>query len=451
MRGYIKRIEYFFKTQRMLLLNKVITQKLICCSIILCWSSFTQAQESTQESITDQLQISGNKRTKTSYIKKLVRICYKDIERGRFPSLPTGEAQLEQCLTNQGLFSEVTVQRLSTTEISIRVKDKWSFLGIPSYQRGEEPNEAAWGAFIFDSNIGGTGSIFGSSFRRQISEQRDSYSFFYGIPYVDAQGDYGLFISTSSNDITNYQFDADDWIYRSNEKSNSISLRLRQYITPEFSMSYSYTINSFESGSNELRNGTQLADELTNFDSQSFELNYEWSNLDAEYYYQKGFRISQSLLGDFDSDDGKIRNSVFSTDIYWGLPSYGKNVFQLNLEGATQDSSNAYDSFKIGNGAGSRGISSGGGWARQYTTVGLEYQIPIIGTRSVFWTISPFVDYGYLWDVPNVAEENFDYIAWGIASYIYPRQISVPALGIFYGSNNRFQETSFSFFIGFRV
>ena len=119
--------------------------------------------------------------------------------------------------------------------------------------------------------------------------------------------------------------------------------------------------------------------------------------------------------------------------------------------GGTRDIVDEVDNQRIGDEPGSRGIPEQGAWNRQYLTLGLDYQLPMVQGRYGYWTIGPFVDYGYQWGVFHRAEKDFGYYATGISSFVHLLNINFPAIGFFYSSNNQYQKDFISFYIGFKV
>ena len=75
------------------------------------------------------LKIEGNKRTKTHYIKKLFRKCQERWQNEQIK-------ELEQCLLNSKLFSQVEI-RPSKNKITIIAEDRWTLLPIP-FARSEK-------------------------------------------------------------------------------------------------------------------------------------------------------------------------------------------------------------------------------------------------------------------------------------------------------------------------
>ena len=182
-------------------------------------------------------------------------------------------------------------------------------------------------------------------------------------------------------------------------------------------------------------------------------------------YYDSGIKFKQQLQSDFyDFDNNAGREMLgkppsvdhkLATSFYLGVPTIKDQVFQLYLNHEVREQQNAYGSYKIGGSRGTRGIPSSGLWGRNYATIALEYQMPVLQSRSFIWTISPFVDSGSMSGIPtntNPGADLPDEISWnagGLATYFYFRRVAVPALGIAYAVNDKYYSGgTINFIIG---
>ena len=123
----------------------------------------------------------------------------------------------------------------------------------------------------------------------------------------------------------------------------------------------------------------------------------------------------------------------------------------MRITGGVRDEVDEVDNLRIGSEPGSRGIPDHGAWNQQYITLGLDYELLLAQGRYGYWTIGPFADQGYQWNVFHHPKKNFGYYATGLVTYVYLQQVNVPALGLFFSSNSEYQKDFVSFYIGFRI
>lgn len=412
------------------------------------------------------IEVSGNERTKVSYIKKLTNICLNDfsharrsrknlINLGKDTELirQTKQLYLKQCLTNSGLFFEVQIVRFDKEKIEIIVQDKWSLLALPSYSAGPDPISVYWGLLIFDFNVGGRGQLVGFIFNRQNSEEVNSYSLLYDIPYLDTQGKFGFSLAALNRNQIYYSYEGKDWNYRVNEQFNFLWLRLKHRLTPEFSLTYGVA-PSFLGFKDEVYRGGRNVNtpaEIENHaqEIQSATLNTEWNNLQRRYYYERGFSFSNTIFHQLHNSQ-KNPDTASLMNLYVGVPTYKQQVFQWNLEAGFRNNVERYNSWRIGGELGARAIPPDGAWSQHFAITSFDYQIPLAQGQYGYWNLGPFVDFGYLWKVQHRPEEELGYYAYGLASYVHLRRVNVPAFGLFIGTNNKYRENYVSFFAGFR-
>ena len=406
-----------------------------------------------------QIEVSGNKRTKTTYIQKLANICINDFDTEKISSYGSSELisqakklALQQCINNSGLFSSVVVYEFNEEIISIAVADKWSFLVLPSYSQAQARGETGWGVLFFDFNFVGRGQLLGAIFNRKEQDKQDSYSLIYDSPYIDEQGKYGFSVTALKRKLNFYEFVGDDWVFSTQEEFNFLWFRLKHRITSKFSLTYGLAPTYLGFRNAEFRHGNTTNSNILPPDIQSMTLNAEWSNLVKRYYYDRGFRSGATLFQQLNSHgEQKEMQSAVLLEMYAGVPSYQQHVFQWNLLGGTRNNIKEYDTFRIGGELGARGIPADGAWNQQYLISGFDYQLPIVQGRYGYWNIGPFIDVGHLWNLPHHPEKELSYYSTGIASYVHLRQVNVPAFGVSFSTNSQYLQDYLSLFIGFRL
>ena len=410
------------------------------------------------------IEVIGNKKTKTAYIKKLVNICLRDFEessrhrniRAELDDellIQTQGYYLQRCLNSSGLFASVNIEWLEPDKISIWVSDKISFLALPSYNAGPEPISVYWGVLIFDFNAGGKGQLVGALYDRQNFDNADSYSLLYDIPYVDQEGRYGFNMVISDTKRFFYSYQGQGWNYRVRERFRFLWLRLKHRLNPQFSLTYGYAPTSFEfSNAIRIRGETQEEAEIANpqQDIQGITFNVEWKNLERQFYYDKGFSFSNTLFHQL-SNSQKEAETASWMRMYWGVPSVGQHVFQGTLDLGTRSEIEPYSSWRLGGDIGERSVPRDSFWSQHFATSSFDYQLPIVQGRYGYWNFGPFIDLGYLWNVQHNEEKEFGYYSLGIASYLHLRRINVPAIGVSFGTNSRYGNGYASIYIGYQL
>lgn len=403
------------------------------------------------------IEITGNEKTRTSYIEKLTRICLPTLKATKYvqkdlANLEKG-AHLQQCLINSGLFSRVVVRTYTDERIVLEITDKAHRLVLPTYQRSQVREDIFWGVLLFDANVAGRGHSTALLYTRQQERKRNSYSFFYNIPYTSASGKHGFTLIGYNRDTDFYSYENTRWKYKTREIFQFLWLRGSYYITPDFELLYGYapSILGYSESVNRDNPAAIAADSY--IEIQSLNLGILYDLTDRKYYYDKGFRFDSTYYQQVSRTDDKDISAAYLMDLYYGIPprSDSRHIFSLRMLGGTRDRVDEVDNLRIGSEPGSRGIPDKGAWNGQYLTVGLDYQLPIVRGRYGYWTAGPFVDYGYQWGVFHHSVQDFGYHATGISSFVHLLNINFPAIGMFYSSNSHYQKDFLSFYIGFSI
>ncbi len=426
---------------------------------ILLVTTLVIATTATITNAAPDIEVSGNKRTKSSYIVKLSNICLAKFDEDKARSLSSDtevirrakKIHLQRCINGSGLFSSVKLEQFNSEKITILVKDKWSFLVLPSYSSGGTEDSVVWGLLFFDFNLAGQGQLFGFIYRKQPVRNLDTYSLLYDNPYLDKQGKYGFSFVLFDRAQSFFSYEGKDSNYRVDEKFRFLWLRLKHRITDNFALSYGYAPTFLGFSEQEYRDGRDVAIENPQQNIQSITLAPEWSNLERRYYYDKGFEFTSTIYHQL-INSGKSPDTAVELNMYLGVPTHKQQVFQWELQGGTRTSIEPYNSWRTGGNIGSRGLQDDGLWSQNYLSTSFDYQVPATQGRYGYWNFGPFLDLGNLSNVLHNPDnkDGLFYYSYGISSYVHLRQVNVPAFGVSLGTTNLYDGLFGQFFVGFR-
>lgn len=402
--------------------------------------------------------VSGNKKSKTSFIKKLVIHCAKQGKNTIF---------IKQCLEGQQIYKNIEVSVNSNNKLDVKLKDRWTAIGLPTFSEGGENEEKSAGFFVIDLNAWGVGDFISLSYNRETPSNRDSYDLTYVFQNVGPNLDKAVGFSISSGDIGYDQFSGTDTVYGAEGKSSSLGISIES-AGLQYSIGYesvelteNFIIENVKEPDETTDNPDNLADELVSYEKFSLGFGYGVGRLKGGSYYASGFSFGQTLVndsyrfrenserdeeskGEEPREEGAENDLKLSTNFYLGVPSLKNQVFQLYLTHAIREQNNVYGSYQIGGEPGARGIPGGGLWGREYATLAMEYQIPVVQKKKFIMTLAPFIDVGNMNDVPtlnNVVDELPDSIAWsatGMVMYFYFDSLLFPMFSMSYAQNSEF-------------
>ena len=419
----------------------------------------SQAKAATEEEaqrIGDTVIITGNKRTKESYIRKLIRKCVKDFD--------ASPATIEQCLEKRGLFNDIKVQQTTEGQLELSLIDRIPFILIPILRSGGDSRQDSAGFFVLHSNIGGSGNILVGSLQNQVNTGKNSLFFLFGIQELGYWSNYQLFLRVAQTVTLNNQYYREKLIYLEEEETTGLGITFSHKVGAAI-LSHSLDISKSKFGNNEIvnpknekdRDQRGIVEELVEFDKFSLKFGYKIDKTKQSGYYRSGFSWEQSISGDFHTyTDNIIRNTdnnmdtKLETKLYYGVPSVGQQVLQINLKHEAREQDNAYGSYKIGGVVGSRALPRGGLWGNNYAYAAFDYQIPLIQRRYFTWTFAPFYDAGYINGVPLQATRPQEhevpetrYLRWnsvGVGTYFYFARLTIPAIGFTLGTSDLLSE-----------
>ena len=408
------------------------------------------------------IEVTGNSKTKTPYVEKLTRICLNTFDTSRIQAglvspevvLQAQELHLKQCLINNGLFSEIEIRGFSEDKIELFVRDKWSFIALPSYRSWEQEDSVFWGILMFDFNTRGHGELAGLIYDHQEQGKLDSFSFLYEIPYVDRDGKFGFSFAISDRNRNYYSVDDSGWNYRVLEEFQFFWLRLKQRLTPKFSLTYGYTPSNWRyrdtsCGAGGCKGGATTAVPNPVQNVHGVTLGAGWEDSNRRYYYDDGEYFAATLFHQV-TNSAKVAETALIINARGGVPTRKQEVFQWHVDVGWRSDVEPYNSWRIGGEVGARGLPPDSIWGQGFATAAFDYQFPMAQGTYGFWNIGPFMDLGYIGNVQHSDNKDFGYVNYGIASYVHLRQVNVPALGIFYGFSDRFSDGQLGFFAGFQ-
>ncbi|MBE8181937.1 MAG: hypothetical protein HAW61_00225 [Candidatus Portiera sp.] len=405
--------------------------------------------------------VSGNKRSKESFIKKLVIQCAKQGKNTVF---------IKQCLEGRQLFKNIEISVNDNSKLDVKLEDKITWIVFPIIASGGENEESATGLILADINTGGRGDLTLLKYEHQEPSGRDSYEITYGLLNLGDNLDESSILRLGQVATEYQQFSGTNLIYGTTEESSlfevSYSRPEDQFIRLDYSLGYSstkfnenYIITT--PGNPKVRedNPDATANEIVTYTKGTLGIGYSLAVGAPKEYYNSGIEFSQKLEGDFydfSNDDRDEQGSAdrdketpnendikLSTSFSLGVPSVRNQAFLLYLKHEIRQQDNAFGSYKIGAQIGSRGIPNSGLWGKEYAVLGMEYQMPVLQRKKFIWTFAPFIDLGNMNGIPNTNSaanlpDNISWSAGGLATYFYFGDVFFPAIGIAFAQNNNF-------------
>ncbi len=367
--------------------------------------------------------VEGNQRTRQSYIEHLIKKC--QIRQ---------KSDLEQCLLNSRIFSQVKVKK-SGADLLVNVQERWTLIPIPNIKSGSDGSSA--GLFLMEGNFLGMGkmAIVGGSIGSGMSS--------YFAMYADRELFYSDWILRVLMAQMGQELDAYDGervTYSYNESSAStwqlaLGREIANHLTAVWQ--FMYLKSSFEN----------LAGYAAPKDNNVFlsgpELTYR--NSDYRFYFNQGVNLKLEWMKQLDRTDGQQKGSKLSYQMGYQKNIWAQHALQLRLDGTWYFDESIGDIEKQGGRKSGRGIQENGLWARRLHLLSCDYQIPIASESYGTWTVAPFVEYGLYQAYYN---PHNNYLSYGAGAYLYLKEVAMPGMGLLVGRNERFLGDFVSFRIG---
>jgi outer membrane protein assembly factor BamA len=379
--------------------------------------------------------ISGNTRTKTSYIENIVKDYLQNNNIKEAADIDTD--QLKDIILNKEIFSEVEVVTRDN-QINIKVKDRWTLIPLPMIV-AETDQDTKYGLFVMENNFLGYGKkmMLGA----MLSASQSSYLLMYNDPELFfTNWQFKSFLMTRQK--TTYLYKGEDKIY-GDERDSSLA---------SFSIGYAFT-DKLE-GSMSLGGAQHTFVALDDYDTpEEFSaiqgsIHVEWNNSNYRFYYREGFKAQASMEQQLARNDDDDMTQGLAVQINEEINLFAKQVCQLQVMAGYLHGGDERSYFRVGGNKGFRGVPDRGAWADQFLVTSLDYQIPLWFSKAGTWTVAPFVDMGYLHQ-PEFGEEDVTYTSYGLGTYLFLKQVAVPGLGFEFGHNDSYQKSFFKFTIGF--
>ena len=349
-----------------------------------------------QEGIIKEVKIEGNKRTKTSFLKRLafvkegsvldtVRIA-SDVRRFRLlPSVASASSRLEKI--DEGNY-----------EVIYTVVENFAI--IPGLKVSQDINEdLSYRVSVFDFNFFGQNQIIGGFYSKNVF---DSYGFFWEAPNLITRK-WGIGINYQNNVLQEPIFlgDKSDVNYKFDSKAF------------EFRVFYEYNFNNrFELGLNianedyELLNGNLPSNipETLGVNRTSVVGEYEYNNITNEFQYVEGFRsiFTYSFILDSDGNNDLLRNFFIGRNDFEYFKRIGEKgnwANRLRLAYATNDTT-PFAPFALDNQLNIRGVGNVVDRGAASVVLNTEYRYTFFEKGWFAMQANAFVDAG-TWQDPG--------------------------------------------------
>ena len=383
-----------------------------------------------------EMRIEGNKRTKSDHIRYLARDCLE--EQGAESIGIVNGPELEQCLMNSELFTEISV---STDEfLTISVKDRWTLIPLP-YVRSQEDSTNI-GGFVMDSNFLGRGQLvvlgatFGSLGNTYFAMLRDP-----SVAFTDWTSR-AMYIH-DFGDIFRYEGDVKVDGYHQKEQILSLAPGYQFTSDLEGRIFLGYTTRDYDEAED-----FETVPEDYRFWSAG--LGVEYDATDYKFYFREGHRVEVEIRHQFArSGEG---DPTLSGEIEWDwqLPFPGRNALKISFEGIAVDSDSPVDSFQLGGRKSLRGVQDKGLWVQYLAGAVADYHLPLWEGRWGTWAAGPFASYAYYKPAAGESEAGWqDTVSYGVGLFYYLKKIAFPGVGIVAGRNEDFSGNFVTFQLGF--
>lgn len=377
--------------------------------------------------------ISGNSKTKTRYIEKLLGDCEKQKQ--------TSLEQIEQCLLNSRIFSQVKTKK-QNNNILVEVKDRWSIIPVPSLKINNDGKRSA-GLFVVDGNFLGTGTLFGVG--GSYSPTSSSYVVFYRNEAF-LYSDWTISINSGKDNADIYWRNLNlKEIDAFHEKTAFTSLSLGYSFTPNLHVEGSY-IRRFVSydAINDHPVPLEFHSNIATFEAS-------WKQESYKFYFVDGYSIAGAYDQEFFRTDKNEGVNLLRLNTRYGKAMPHEQALQTSFNIASLTGGDKRDALKSGRryskGKGLRGIPEGGYFTDVLATCSLDYQFPLAFTRYGVLTLAPFADFGRINGYKNT-HDDFWQKAYGIGSYFFLTGIMLPGVGLVAGRNNTFRNNFIEFTVG---
>lgn len=261
--------------------------------------------------IVENIQIQGNKKTKSFIIER--ELSFKRGDTLWLPFLTKVFENSTNNLLKTSLFNFVSIDTLNTisnkTDILIQVTERWYLWPIPVFEQAsrnvntwiyeKDYKKVNYGFFIAQANFRGRDELLRAIIRRGFREQ---YGFAYTIPHLFRNPYWGIEVKAlyyrqkqvaykTENNKPLYAFGS-DYLYSNSNYTLLISYRPQLYTWHQFSVAYSsHSIQD----SLYMLNRNFIFDSLTHMEYPTINYSFLWDKTNSVSYPLKGFLFNTEL------------------------------------------------------------------------------------------------------------------------------------------------------------
>lgn len=373
--------------------------------------------------------IDGNTKTKSMHIKNTYNKCAKKYHN---TDNNIKNKLIEQCILNDEIFSSVLITE-DENSVKVLVKDKWSIIPIPMFSTDESTNK--YGFMLVDANFLGYANILilGANFGNTTEYTLGLI----GRTLFDTNLRAIFFMQKLSYSIT--AKDAANTYYENNLDTFKTFVSLGYVFNKTYTLSLGLDYYDYKF----LKNSN--FDKLNNY-CELFLL----AMINAEFYKYKlyfneglNFKI---VLGE-NINYTSNRNFKYMMDYSYGFEIYKSSALIYNFNFVTQSSKKLNSSFKLGYSDGFRGLNEQSLWTNKYALNKLDYHIPYFRSDKLVLTVAPFFDLAF-YENEIINYINNYYYSYGLGTYLFLKNITIPAVGVIIGHNSTFLGNFFAVSVG---
>lgn len=350
---------------------------------------------------------------------------------------------LSQCLMNTKHFAEVSVIHSGGLGYKVVVKERMTLLVLPQIQ-SERAGAVKYGLFLVDSHFMGRGilGVLG------LSKGRYTENAFVFVNHNKRRYPYIVYGGYSRDEI--YLFDGEAEIDGLVESRRIGRVMLGKRLSSEATLYGSLRTENRSYGSL----GDFALDQKVDTHQVGLQLSYR--KQDYLLYFDHGLRARFQAYGSvYQSGNPSQPMQSYELDFTLGLRGFADHA--LTVQGYTGyiNGGVVTDKLRLGDQQGFRGVPRDGIWAESFGTLAIDYHVPLWRAGFGTVTLAPFLDRGLVINrlrsgatTQSERARKVDFMAYGVGSYVFLKQVAVPGLGLIFGHNPRYGGTFFSFSIG---
>ena len=350
----------------------------------------------SQKSVVSEVMIEGNKRTRTSFLKRLAYVkdgstldsirLASDVR--RFKLLPSvADASYKVVPIAQGAY-----------RVEYRVVENFAI--IPGLNVSQDVNDGiAYRTSLFDFNFLGQNQIIGGFYSRNVF---DSFGFFWEAPNLITRK-WGLGVNYQNNVLQEPVFFENDRDV--NYKFDSRAVEFRMFYEHNFNNRFMLGLN-FARETYDFLNGalTEAVPLELAIDRLSVIGSYEYNNITNQYQYVEGFRsiFTYSFTLGAEGNTDLLRNFFIGRNDFEYFKRFGEKgnwANRLRLGFATNDTS-PFAPFALDNQLNIRGVGNVVDRGTASVVLNTEYRYTLIEKGWFAMQSNAFVDAG-TWQDPG--------------------------------------------------